>query len=284
LSGRACARQARPHSLTAWLQTTSGALLGFGLGCRCRRRFSRRRGGRFLSRRFRRRRRFALATADDHHGHQQTHTQTSQPPLTHSHGHALHRGSRVVFAYRPARRRPPRPRGPRGPARTERAGLLYHSPAVSTDFFAASPRPLPPRPVPKKWGQAPFPLTRPKRAGRAVRCARPWLRAGPYAPRAVKPSIQDLLAQARHFHEMPKQAGLERLVAVYRHGKPNNTLRLAIDMVASVNSQERPSVALQNPAQRLAGERFHTTISRTRSLSPPCGVWTSTERHPSTAS
>ena len=173
MSGRACARQARPHSLTASLQTTSGALLGFGLGCRCRRRFRSRRGrrfrrrrrrrfrsrhgrrfsrrrrrrfsrwrrGRFRSRRSRRRHRLALAAADDHHGRQQTHTQTSQPPLTHSHRRTLHRGSRVVFACRPARRRPPCPRGPRGPARTERAGLLYHSLAVSTDFSAANGHP-----------------------------------------------------------------------------------------------------------------------------------------------
>jgi len=124
--GRACARQARPHSLTASLQTTSVTRLGFGLGCRRRRRFRSRRGGRFLSRRggrflsrrggrflsrrggrfrsrrgrrfssrrrSRRRHRLALATADDHHGHQQTHTQTSQPPLTHSHRRTLHRGS-----------------------------------------------------------------------------------------------------------------------------------------------------------------------------------------------
>ena len=202
-SGRACARQTRPHSLTASLQTTSGALLGFGLGCRRRRRFRRRRGGRFRrrrggrfsrrrrgrfrSRRSRRRHRLALATADDHHGRQQTHTQTSQPPLTHSHGHTLHRGSRVVFACRPARRRPPCPRGPRGPARTEHARGYYTTARPCPLIF--SPRTPAASLGPQKELDAP--QARPALAARRARRATSRQSVNPGPPRAGPPFSRD---------------------------------------------------------------------------------------------
>ena len=47
------------------------------------------------------------------------------------------------------------------------------------------------------------------------------------------------------------------------NGKPDNASGLAVDVMASVDAQEAPALALEDAGEVLAGNRFHTTISNT---------------------
>src|SRR6516165_970729 len=83
---------------------------------------------------------------------------------------------------------------------------------------------------------------------------------------------------------MAQQSGLEGLVAVNWNRQANNTTRSAIDMMTAVDAQQFPAALLDQASKRTPGERFHTTISRMRSLPPGLGSTTSMDRQPSMAS
>jgi hypothetical protein len=90
--------------------------------------------------------------------------------------------------------------------------------------------------------------------------------------------------KASHFQKVLEKSDLQRLVAVNRNRKPDDAAKFALDVVAAVDAEKCPAVSLEKTAKLLAGDRFHTTISSTRSLPVCLGVLISTERHPSTAS
>jgi hypothetical protein len=69
-----------------------------------------------------------------------------------------------------------------------------------------------------------------------------------------------------------------------RHREPYDAPGFPINMMAALDAKECPAVALEDAGELLAGNRFHTTISSTLSLSDRLGSSTSTDRHPSTAS
>jgi len=90
--------------------------------------------------------------------------------------------------------------------------------------------------------------------------------------------------QPGQLEQMFQQSDFQGLVAVGRDGEANHTSRLAVDVMTAVDSQQAPATLLEKAGELLAGNRFHTTISSTLSLSVRFGSSTSTDRHPSTAS
>src|ERR1051325_4807965 len=92
------------------------------------------------------------------------------------------------------------------------------------------------------------------------------------------------IAQARRFQQVGQQAGFERLIAVDRDGQTHDRTGAPVNMMASANSQEFPSISFDKARELTTRQRLHMAISTTRSLSPVCGAAISTERQPSTAS
>src|SRR6266508_3391412 len=83
---------------------------------------------------------------------------------------------------------------------------------------------------------------------------------------------------------MLEETYFQRLVAMNRNGNPNRTSHFAIDVVASMDTRQAPTVTLKQLREVFSGDGFHTTISTIRSLRVLFIVLTSTDKHPSTAS
>src|SRR3954452_14335005 len=96
--------------------------------------------------------------------------------------------------------------------------------------------------------------------------------------------LQIALIQFGDFHEGPKQADFERVISVNRNDQPFSSARFNKDMMAALNSCERPALALDDCGQLLARDLLHKASSMTRSLLPISASGVSTESHPSAAS
>jgi hypothetical protein len=72
-----------------------------------------------------------------------------------------------------------------------------------------------------------------------------------------------LRQQTSQLHEMALKPNLERFIAVDRNGNTDLTPSLRIDMMATVDSLERPSMRFEQTGEFLAGKRFHSASSIT---------------------
>src|SRR6476660_3456284 len=84
--------------------------------------------------------------------------------------------------------------------------------------------------------------------------------------------------------EVALEAHFERAVAVNRDRKPDDSSRPTVDVVAAIDPQQFPTVALNQARKVATRQHLHTAISRMRSFPPVLGSATFTDKHPSIAS
>ena len=87
-----------------------------------------------------------------------------------------------------------------------------------------------------------------------------------------------------HFEKVLEQADLQGFVAMDGDRQPDDVARLAVDVMAAMNSEELPAVTLDEAGKILAGEGLHRAISNIWSLGACSGGSTSTSRQASMAS
>jgi hypothetical protein len=77
-----------------------------------------------------------------------------------------------------------------------------------------------------------------------------------------------IFGQPGQFHQVFEKADFKRLIAVDRYGKARTTSGSALDAMAALHPQQRPTMAFEDFGKIFAGDGFHIAISNTRSFAP----------------
>jgi len=75
--------------------------------------------------------------------------------------------------------------------------------------------------------------------------------------------VRQLRLETSQFHEVTQKPHFERCIAVDRNGYADRATSLDVNVMASTDSLQRPTVRLQQACKLLAGKRLHSANSIT---------------------
>ena len=105
-----------------------------------------------------------------------------------------------------------------------------------------------------------------------------------FSYRMVVNLFQIVFFEIRQFQQVAQQANFQRLTSMNGYRNTFHLSRLAIYMMASLNSQQVPSLLFKNLCKLRARNRFHTATSNTCASPVKSYISKSTERQASIAS